>query len=128
MARLPRLPFAILTAATLAGLVVTQGAPVDLPFEAVQRDQLAVPNSFSNAWGDYDNDGDLDLGRVARHRRGAAVPATTAASSQRRRRAGDAAGRSHEFRGLSWGDYDGDGFIDLLGGSRRPTSSTVVLA
>ena len=30
---------------------------------------------------------------------------------------------SHELRGLSWGDYDGDGFIDLLGGATDDRSS-----
>ena len=34
---------------------------------------------------------------------------------------------SHELRGLSWGDYDADGFIDLLGGSTPTDKLTVVL-
>ena len=32
-----------------------------LPFKSVQPDLLGMPNSYSNAWGDFDNDGDLDL-------------------------------------------------------------------
>ena len=32
-----------------------------------------------------------------------------------------------EFRGLSWGDYDGDGFIDLLCGPTDTKALTVVL-
>jgi hypothetical protein len=34
---------------------------------------------------------------------------------------------SHELRGLSWGDFNGDGFIDLLGGSTATDKLTVVL-
>lgn len=30
-------------------------------FTSVQPELLGVRNSYSNAWGDYDNDGDLDL-------------------------------------------------------------------
>ena len=30
-------------------------------FTSVQPELLGVANSFANAWGDYDNDGDLDL-------------------------------------------------------------------
>ena len=31
------------------------------PFAAVQQAMLAVPGSLSNAWADFDNDGDIDL-------------------------------------------------------------------
>ena len=34
---------------------------------------------------------------------------------------------SHELRGLSWGDFDGDGDIDLLGGATAADKLTMVL-
>ena len=97
------------------------------PFAAVQADLFAVPNSFSNAWGDYDNDGDLDLavslgsGEVRLYRNDAGVLVSVGAQ------VGMPQAGSHELRGLSWGDYDGDGFIDLLGGSTPTDKLTVVL-
>jgi hypothetical protein len=98
-----------------------------LPFTAVQPELLAVPNSFSNAWGDYDNDGDLDLavslgsGEVRLYRNDKGVLVSVGA------RMGMPQAGSHELRGLSWGDFDGDGFIDLLGGSTAKDKLTLVL-
>ena len=44
-------------------LLLAAAAPVSEPaFTPVQRDLLAMPGSLSNAWADFDNDGDLDLG------------------------------------------------------------------
>jgi FG-GAP-like repeat/ASPIC and UnbV len=116
-----------ITRASFVALVTTtlaQHGP--LPFAPVQRDLLAVPNSLSNAWGDYDNDGDLDL----------AVSLGTGEIRLYRNDAGElvSVGREagmpqsgQEFRGLSWGDYDADGFIDLLGGATDKAALTVVL-
>ncbi len=115
----PAVPF-ILTAA----LVAQTAAP---PFTSVQTDLLAVPNSYSNAWGDYDNDGDLDLavslgtGEVRLYRNDAGVLVSVGAQ------VGMPQAGSHELRGLSWGDFDGDGDIDLLGGSTPTDKLTVVL-
>ena len=99
----------------------------DLPFAPVQSDLFAMPNSFANAWGDFDNDGDLDLAvslgsgevRLYRNDRGTFVSVGATLGMPQ-------AG-SHELRGLSWGDYDGDGFLDLLGGATAKDKLTVVL-
>ena len=76
-----------------------------------------MPNSLSNAWGDYDNDGDLDLavslgsGEIRLYRNDAGALVSVGAE------VGMPQAGGQEFRGLSWGDYDADGFIDLLGGA-----------
>ena len=93
----------------------------------MQPELLGVPNSFSNAWGDYDNDGDLDLavslgtGEVRLYRNDAGVLVSVGAQ------VGMPQAGSHELRGLSWGDFDDDGDIDLLGGSTPTDKLTVVL-
>jgi hypothetical protein len=90
-------------------------------------DLLGVANSSSNAWGDSDNDGDLDLavslgsGEVRLYRNDVGVLVSVGAE-MRMPQAG-----SHELRGLSWGDFDGDGDIDLLGGATVADKPSVVL-
>jgi hypothetical protein len=118
------LRFSHLLPAIALGLTVVAAEP---PFTVVQPDLLAVPNSYSNTWGDYDNDGDLDLavslgsGEVRLYRNDAGVLVGVGAAL------GMPQAGSHELRGLSWGDYDGDGFIDLLGGATATDKLTVVL-
>lgn len=114
-----------LTVAALgAAVALAEDAP---PFTAVQPDLFSVPNSYSNAWGDYDNDGDLDLavslgtGEVRLYRNDQGVMASVGAE------AGMPQAGSHELRGLSWGDYDQDGDIDLLGGSTPTDKLTKVM-
>jgi hypothetical protein len=114
-------------AAAVAPLVAGAVADDVPPFVAVQPELLAVPNSYSNAWGDYDNDGDLDLavslgtGEVRLYRNDKGVLVSVGAA------AGMPQAGSHELRGLSWGDYDGDGDVDLLGGSTPTDKLTKVL-
>jgi len=94
---------------------------------SVQPEVLGMPNSLANAWGDYDNDGDLDLavslgsGEVRLYRNDAGALVSVGAE------AGMPQAGGQEFRGLSWGDYDGDGFIDLLGGATAKEALSVVL-
>lgn len=100
---------------------------VALPFVSVQPELLGVRNSYANAWGDFDNDGDLDLavslgsGEVRLYRNDKGVLLSVGAQL------GMPQAGSHELRGLSWGDYDGDGFLDLLGGATAKDKLSVVL-
>jgi len=123
MTRSTRFLLACLAAAPIAASAVAD----EPPFVAVQAELLAVPNSYSNAWGDYDNDGDADLavslgtGEVRLYRNDKGMLVSVGAAS------GMPQAGSHELRGLSWGDYDGDGDIDLLGGSTPIDKLTKVL-
>src|SRR5471032_1085315 len=103
-----------------------QAAP--LPFVSVQPGLFGMPNSYSNSWGDFDNDGNLDLAvslgsgevRLYRNDNGTLV------SVGKEMGLPQAGGDSYELRGLSWGDYDGDGFVDLLGGATQTEHVTKV--
>lgn len=118
-------------AATAAVLACSPGAGPEastpsLPFTPVQPDLFAVPYSFANAWGDFDNDGDLDLavslgnGRVLLYRNEGGGFVEVGAAM------GMPGEGNPQLRGLSWGDYDGDGFIDLMGGAFADDAWTVV--
>lgn len=85
-------------------------------FAAVQPDEFAIAGSLSNAWADYDRDGDLDFAvslktgeiRLYRNDGGHFVSIGPALGLPL---AGD------EMRGLSWGDFDRDGWPDLYAGA-----------
>ena len=112
--------------ALIASLVVVPpSTPADPPFTLVQPELHHLPNTYANAWGDYDNDGDIDLAvstsingiRLFRNDNGTLVSVGAQLGLP------DA---SYELRGLSWGDYDGDGFIDLLAGPIANDKLTLV--
>jgi hypothetical protein len=101
--------------------ILAQGAaaPGAQGFVSIQRDLFDEPGSLSNAWADYDKDGDLDF----------AVTMKSGAIHLYRNdggtfvRVGEAMGlpvAGGEFRAISWADYDRDGWIDLFAGSSLP--------
>ncbi len=106
----------------------TSGQAPEMLFESVQTDLFSVPHSYSNAWADFDNDGDLDLAvslgsgevRLYRNDNGTLVSVGQEMGLPQSGRG------SYELRGLSWGDYDGDGYVDLLGGATQAERLTKV--
>ncbi|MBT5073052.1 MAG: CRTAC1 family protein [Kordiimonadaceae bacterium] len=90
-------------------------APV---FNTVQPETFADNMALSNAWGDFDNDGDLDLAisfktgdvRLYENNEGSF------------KNIGPKVGlptEGKETRSVAWGDYNGDGYLDLYVGSNR---------
>ncbi|MDO6477562.1 VCBS repeat-containing protein [Alteromonas sp. 1_MG-2023] len=87
-------------------------------FTSVQPDMFNTKGSVSNAWGDFDNDGDLDLlvsikGGEVRLYRNDEGKFTSVGESMGLPTSGV------QIRGVSWGDYNKDGFLDILGGSNE---------
>ena len=103
--------------AALANSSVCADPAVSEPgFTSLQSSLFAVKGSLSNAWADFDNDGDADL---AVSIKGGAIR-LYANSSGEFKRVDETLGlpqSGDEIRGLSWGDYDNDGDLDLLAGS-----------
>src|SRR5260370_26330504 len=87
------------------------GAPA---FELVQPDLFSASGGEPNAWGDFDNDGDLDefvgfRGRPNRlYRQDGGKFVDVAADV--------GVADKVETRAAAWGDFDGDGNIDLYVG------------
>jgi len=94
-------------------------------FAAVQPDEFGIAGSLSNAWADFDRDGDLDFVvsiktgeiRLYRNDRGHFVNIGPALGLPQ---AGD------EMRGLSWGDFDRDGWPDLYAGATSVDASNLL--
>lgn len=94
-------------------------------FTPVQPADFAIPGSLSNSWADFDRDGDLDFavslktGEIRLYRNDRGTFTNT----------GPAVGlpvSGAEMRGLSWGDYDGDGWFDLYAGATKATEANLL--
>ena len=96
----------------------------DLPFTPVQPSLFSDPGGQSNAWGDYDNDGDLDLivlfrdAPVRLYQNGPDGFANSAPGSGLPTDGGNP-------RSVAWGDYDNDGDLDVYIGysGREPPAN-----
>src|ERR1700752_2599835 len=97
-----------------------RGAPTPR-FELVQPDLFAASGGQPNCWADYDGDGDLDLfvgfregvaNKLYRNDNGtfAEVAAEMGVADL------------NDTRAASWGDFDGDGRIDLFVGLTRKST------
>src|SRR3546814_5158404 len=111
-----------LSTGSAGGGTAGTAGPAFTPFQTAD---FAIPGSLSNSWTDFDRDGDLDLAvsiktgeiRLYRNDRGTLT------------NIGAAMGlpvSGAEMRGLSWGDYDGDGWFDLYAGATKATEANLL--
>ena len=110
-------------------LIVMAQAPSSPPqFELVQPELFAAAGGQPNAWADIDGDGDLDLfvgfqegkpNRLYRNDGGRFVEIAAAAGIA----------DLPDTRAAAWGDFDGDGHVDLcVGFTRRSETRNISIA
>ena len=104
----------------LAGLCVSLGAPSTIIAQSLQDSGLELPGVWAGAasWGDYDDDGDLDLALI-----GEVLEDSLCVRSARifRNDSGllvEDVGQAERLSGVyygdvGWADYDSDGDLDL---------------
>lgn len=106
--------------ALLAGCAATAAFAQAPRMTPLQPETFSVPNSYSNAWADFDGDGDPDLavslkgGEIRLYRNDGGVFTSIGSA------VGLPGADGGEYRGLAWGDFDNDGDLDLYAGSSLP--------
>ena len=114
-----RLTFVLLLGTAAA--VAQDALPV---FEPMQPDVMGAGANFTNAFADYDNDGDLDLfvgfdgkpNRLYRNDKGVFADVASAAG----------VADARPTRAAAWGDFDADGDPDLLLGFTPAQGASVL--
>jgi len=95
-------------------------------FELVQPGLFGAPETLTNAWADYDNDGDFDLfvgfrpnlpNRLYRNDDGVFVDVAAEVGIA----------DLDNTRAAAWGDFNGDGHIDLYVGFAPPAERSNTL-
>jgi hypothetical protein len=90
----------------------TIAGPGEPPLVLVQPNLHTIPNTFSNAWGDFDNDGDLDV--YATDRAGANQMYRNDGGTFTRVLADAGVSDVRSSVGSCWFDFDRDGDLDVF--------------
>lgn len=110
--------YKLVVAAVFLATRYVSAQPASPDFSRIQPDTFGGNMALSNAWGDYDNDGDLDL--VVSFKTGDVRLYNNQLGGFTN--VGPVLGLptgGKERRSIAWGDYDGDGYLDLYIGSNR---------
>jgi hypothetical protein len=112
----------------LVAQVYRNGGGANPAFSDIGAGLIGVRSS-SVAWGDYDNDGDLDILLTGRSAGGPVARVYRNSGGANPTFSDIGAGLiGVEYSSVAWGDYDNDGDLDiLLTGSASPTSRVAVV-